>query len=600
MGQSENEIFQSGQSSTQDPRTYTIRMGNKLIRLIDTPGIGDARGVEVDMQNIAKISEYLSAYKELHGICILSKATHTRLTPFFKFCLNELLTQLNKSAIENFVFCFTFASRDGLDTNPQELLKEYFHQLQTDRSVCIKVNKENTYFLENKAFRFLCAYHSGVTTSIDSIDVINNYRKCWKSAVEETYNLFEHVSQLKPHNLQGTISLNASRQMILALKQPILSIFLNLEMNIEHFGKLKKMINESKDVSKIVMEKIETEYVNLEHGKMKCFSEYCNGKVCHEICDATNGYNQSLEEYIDTEIQVEMASSDIRGEKNYRLKRLNELKNKLKNEGDLLEQAMEQEASYEDTEIFYLKGKLLLLPMSGKYIEKAYENIVKQKLLFAQKHETVFDAKINGLIEEFAKNVILEMKERRPDKKMDSFVQEMDKKQVIQQDIKENRHKLTKVSNVKSSEELKLEQNPKPEDPSDISRVPQMEKLFTKQAPIEQVSIGRIEESDAPISRNDEQEIVAHSEQVNTVETSVNEPEEEITKSKPQQSTKKPPVPSRKLKNLKVSRTQVRVLPTEETMDSLLRKQNINPVLKTFKRNLEQNQNASIDETIDP
>ena len=46
--QDSNENLAVGQSATQFPREYNFTIGNTKVNLIDTPGIGDTRGIDVD------------------------------------------------------------------------------------------------------------------------------------------------------------------------------------------------------------------------------------------------------------------------------------------------------------------------------------------------------------------------------------------------------------------------------------------------------------------------------------------------------------------------------------------------------------------------
>ncbi|KAN0070519.1 hypothetical protein V8E54_011388 [Elaphomyces granulatus] len=98
-----------GASATQETKVYPVTIGTRIIRLIDTPGIGDTRGVEYDKKNIADILQTLSSYDELHGILILLKSNAARLTVSFSYCITELLTHLHHSAARNMVFGFTNA-----------------------------------------------------------------------------------------------------------------------------------------------------------------------------------------------------------------------------------------------------------------------------------------------------------------------------------------------------------------------------------------------------------------------------------------------------------------------------------------------------------
>lgn len=42
-------------SKTSDAKKYKIKIGHVNLTIIDTPGFGDSRGMEVDRQNFEKI-----------------------------------------------------------------------------------------------------------------------------------------------------------------------------------------------------------------------------------------------------------------------------------------------------------------------------------------------------------------------------------------------------------------------------------------------------------------------------------------------------------------------------------------------------------------
>jgi predicted GTPase len=96
-----------GASATQQTNVYSITIGTKTYRLIDTPGIGDTRGLAYDKKNMSDILQTLSSYESLHGILILLKSNYSRLTIMFRFCVKELLAHLHRSAAQNIAFGFT-------------------------------------------------------------------------------------------------------------------------------------------------------------------------------------------------------------------------------------------------------------------------------------------------------------------------------------------------------------------------------------------------------------------------------------------------------------------------------------------------------------
>ncbi|KAI1056015.1 hypothetical protein LB506_009186 [Fusarium annulatum] len=97
----------NGDSATQKTSVYRVTYNDTEYRIIDTPGIGDTRGPEIDNKNIKDIMNTLKRYEELHGILILVKTNEARLTPTIHFCFEELLSHLHRSAVANVVFGFT-------------------------------------------------------------------------------------------------------------------------------------------------------------------------------------------------------------------------------------------------------------------------------------------------------------------------------------------------------------------------------------------------------------------------------------------------------------------------------------------------------------
>jgi predicted GTPase len=105
----DNECFQIGQSSTQKAKMHTFRHNGDLIRIIDTPGMGDVRGVAVDKRNFDQTIEFLltQEVERIDGICFLVKPDHKRMSVHFSYCFKELFSRLQKQALGNVLFCFT-------------------------------------------------------------------------------------------------------------------------------------------------------------------------------------------------------------------------------------------------------------------------------------------------------------------------------------------------------------------------------------------------------------------------------------------------------------------------------------------------------------
>lgn len=272
---SANEVLNAGQSATQGPKAYKFTVGKQVISLIDTPGIGDVRGLEQDEKNFEKILAHLSYYDEIHGICILLKPNDSRLTVTFRFCITELLLHLHKSAAENIIFCFTNARstfyRPG-DTLPilKKLISEY-------KGATVSVTPNNLFCFDNEAFRFLACLKNGVRFGEQDIQT---YSSSWERAVGETEKLFKHIVQLKPHSVQHTVSLNNARRIILELSKPLAETAANVQINIDAAERKTKELKASKETAselkdKLYLDAIDLKSVGLDYPRTVCTDSSC-------------------------------------------------------------------------------------------------------------------------------------------------------------------------------------------------------------------------------------------------------------------------------------------------------------------------------------
>lgn len=294
-----NECQEAGASATQYPRSYVFPRNNMLIRIIDTPGIGDVRGIEQDKKNFEHIMNHISHLDEIHGICILLKPNNARLNVVFTFCIQELLTHLHKDAAKNIVFCFTNARstfyRPG-DTKPalDKLLAE------NKKRVEISLSNHTMYCVDNESVRFLAAIKNGIKFTDEETRI---YSSSWIQSVKESMRLLEHIDGLQPHSTKSTITLNHARSLILALTEPIGEIAKNIEDNIaaveEHEKLLQKSNNQKDDYEKDLyipgIELVEEEigYPMTVCAESKCSKSHTNPngtrtveyvQHCHEHC----------------------------------------------------------------------------------------------------------------------------------------------------------------------------------------------------------------------------------------------------------------------------------------------------------------------------
>ena len=213
----ENHAHQ-GQSVTQQCKSYVFKLTNQLwLRLIDTPGMGDTRGLDQDEKNIEHILSYVNHLSHLNAVCLLFKPNDSRLNIFFRSCVNQLLTYLTPLAYNNIIFCFTNARSTFFapgDTGP--LLRRMIEKNYQNE---IPFKKENTFCFDSESFRYLVARKRGVP--------FDEYFKqestqSWETSVKESIRLLDFIRKQEPYDLNGYQSVRKASLEISMLARPLM------------------------------------------------------------------------------------------------------------------------------------------------------------------------------------------------------------------------------------------------------------------------------------------------------------------------------------------------------------------------------------------
>jgi predicted GTPase len=230
---SNNENFNNvGQSVTQHCKSYTFALhqyDGKKLRIIDTPGFGDTRGLEQDDQNMEHILQYISRLTHLNAICFLLKPNSSRLNMFFRTCLTQLFSFLAPTARKNVIFCFTNARSTFYtpgDTSP--LLKA----MLADSSMSdIPFKKDNTFCFDSESFRYLVALRNKITFSDDDE---REYRTSWSTSVKESTRAIDYINEnLTVHPIENELqSIKQVQFEISHMIRPILEAMRNILRNM--------------------------------------------------------------------------------------------------------------------------------------------------------------------------------------------------------------------------------------------------------------------------------------------------------------------------------------------------------------------------------
>ncbi|KAI1076855.1 hypothetical protein F5B20DRAFT_593651 [Whalleya microplaca] len=285
-----------GDSATQKSTEYKIRFGNMFVRLIDTPGVGDVRGVQADAQNLSNILQTLNKIPKLDGIIILLKPNTSRLTLLFRFCVKELLSSLHRDAARNIVWGFTNTRQSNY--MPGDAYKPLERLLQQHESLGLKLNWRTVFCFDSESFRCLAA-RKQLNKEMAHME---DFHRSWERSVKETKRLLEHFLNIEPHQVRSTISLNRARELISQLTQPMASIADTIQrtiaLNKDKVDELSKANCKGNDLKKqLHFERIEIQVEQLDHPRTVCKHYDCvemktvggtkrpiYKSICHDRC----------------------------------------------------------------------------------------------------------------------------------------------------------------------------------------------------------------------------------------------------------------------------------------------------------------------------
>ncbi|KAK8116496.1 uncharacterized protein PG998_004777 [Apiospora kogelbergensis] len=275
----EEQDGSAGQSATQSPTVYRLQIGDRLVRLIDTPGIGDTRGEEFDKINMSKVLSTLNRLSNLHGVIILLKPNTARLNVVFKFCVQELLTHLHRDAVRNIVWGFTNTRQSNY--GPGDSMKPLKNLLSKHASLGLCLTPKNVFCFDSESFRCLAAKKQAAYT----MNNLEDFRRSWDRSSKQTRALLEHVESLEPHRVKSTLSINRAREIIAQLTQPMADITDSIERTIRLNGDKVKELNSVRSKGQYLKDSLHFERIEIDVERLSLPRTVCKHTDCVDLVD---------------------------------------------------------------------------------------------------------------------------------------------------------------------------------------------------------------------------------------------------------------------------------------------------------------------------
>lgn len=183
-GQQSNECSQIGFSATRNSIIYKLQYRHQTLQIIDTPGLGDTRGIEHDKKHASAVVNFIGQLEHVNLVCILLKPAESRLNILFNFCIQSILSQLDRNVVNNVAFVFTNGRVTSFRTG--DTLQSLNSALMTASSsaAIVRCERENIFCVDNEAFRYLAARSHGIPFTTEEEEI---YEQSWnRSSLEYT------------------------------------------------------------------------------------------------------------------------------------------------------------------------------------------------------------------------------------------------------------------------------------------------------------------------------------------------------------------------------------------------------------------------------
>ncbi|XP_026057576.1 uncharacterized protein LOC113042778 [Carassius auratus] len=229
----------SAESQTSSVTVYGFYLQESQIQLtlIDTPGYGDTRGVDLDKEiakSLLNLSKSEEGIHEIHAVCLVIKATQNRLSDRQKYIFDAVQSLFGKDIAENIVLLFTHS--DGMPP------KNALTAVKAAEIQCA-VNKKNqpVFFLFNNC-QSEPADEEYDEESDEECEEENKKRldQSWNLSFKGMTKLFKFLDTINPKSLEMTRDVIEKRERLEAN-------ICNLESRVEEMELKQKELKQTQE-----------------------------------------------------------------------------------------------------------------------------------------------------------------------------------------------------------------------------------------------------------------------------------------------------------------------------------------------------------------
>ncbi|KAI4901332.1 hypothetical protein NFI96_003927 [Prochilodus magdalenae] len=230
----EEENMNQTQSKTSEVTVYEIISEERLssLTIIDTPGYGDTRGIEKDMDIARNLHELFlngTGVKDLDAVCLVLKASQNRVSDRQRYIFEAVLSLFGKDIEDIIVLCITH-SDGGPPTNALESIKK------GKVPCCYDDEDEPVYFLFN---------NRQSETRTQQYEQVS--RSAWEMAAGSMEGFFEFLKFRQRRSVTLTVSVLNERMQLEACVESLKERIKFSEAKQNELTEVQKTLEQNKE-----------------------------------------------------------------------------------------------------------------------------------------------------------------------------------------------------------------------------------------------------------------------------------------------------------------------------------------------------------------
>ena len=251
------------------------------LKIVDTPGFGDTKGLEEDERIFEKISNIFKYEIDIiNAICFVAKSSGNRLSSREEYIYNKILNLFGKDIKQNFIFMLTFC-----DAKKPAIIKS----LESDKSLfkdVIPYIKKPYYYKFNNSAIF--------TDNVENDDEDEDFemiKMFWKLGMDNYEKFLDRIKLMNPKSLRLTKEVVQKRKQlettIIGLHNRVTYALSKIDNIKNVFNKLKQIEGSVKDMEKEEFSfSVTEEYYEDEPMPKGLCTTYCSlcNQYCHDPC----------------------------------------------------------------------------------------------------------------------------------------------------------------------------------------------------------------------------------------------------------------------------------------------------------------------------